>query len=136
MCRYPVNPSNSTNLWDVRCVAPRLEVPVAECRRDTMVCTEKMSESCRPGLPGDLLHRREKLISWNQGTLQKYRCKVSHTGERLYPRSAALFGASWCFFVPRLSGCRMQVKVGDAWRWGLPIVSTSIGMEEFRCQPG
>lgn len=38
------------------------------------------------------------------------------------------------FIVPLLSGGGMRVKIVDAWRWGLPVVSTSIGAEglEFR----
>ena len=30
----------------------------------------------------------------------------------------------------------MRVKIIDAWRWGLPIVSTSIGAEGIRCVRG
>jgi glycosyltransferase involved in cell wall biosynthesis len=33
------------------------------------------------------------------------------------------------FIVPLLSGGGMRVKIIDAWRWGLPIVSTTIGAE-------
>jgi glycosyltransferase involved in cell wall biosynthesis len=33
------------------------------------------------------------------------------------------------FVVPLLSGGGMRVKIVEAWRWGLPIVSTSIGAE-------
>ena len=40
------------------------------------------------------------------------------------------------FIVPLLSGGGMRVKIIDAWRWGLPIVSTSIGAEGIRCVPG
>jgi glycosyltransferase involved in cell wall biosynthesis len=29
----------------------------------------------------------------------------------------------------------MRVKIIDAWRWGLPIVSTSIGAEGIHCVP-
>lgn len=38
------------------------------------------------------------------------------------------------FIVPLFSGSGMRVKILDAWSWGLPIVSTSIGAEglEFR----
>jgi glycosyltransferase involved in cell wall biosynthesis len=40
------------------------------------------------------------------------------------------------FIVPLLSGGGMRVKIIDAWRWGLPIVSTTIGAEGISCQPG
>lgn len=33
------------------------------------------------------------------------------------------------FIIPLLAGGGMRVKIVDAWRWGLPIVSTSIGAE-------
>ena len=37
------------------------------------------------------------------------------------------------FIVPIFSGSGMRVKILDAWRWGLPVVSTSIGAEGIRC---
>ncbi len=40
------------------------------------------------------------------------------------------------FIVPLLSGGGMRVKIIDAWRWGLPVVSTSIGAEGIHCKPG
>ncbi len=40
------------------------------------------------------------------------------------------------FIVPLLSGGGMRVKIIDAWRWGLPIISTSLGAEGIRCIPG
>jgi glycosyltransferase involved in cell wall biosynthesis len=33
------------------------------------------------------------------------------------------------FIVPLLTGAGMRVKILDAWSWGLPIVSTTIGAE-------
>lgn len=33
------------------------------------------------------------------------------------------------FIVPLLAGGGMRVKILDAWRWGLPMVSTSVGAE-------
>jgi glycosyltransferase involved in cell wall biosynthesis len=36
------------------------------------------------------------------------------------------------FIVPLLSGAGMRVKILDAWCWGLPIVSTTIGAEGLR----
>ena len=33
------------------------------------------------------------------------------------------------FIVPLLSAGGMRVKIIEAWRWGLPIISTTIGAE-------
>lgn len=40
------------------------------------------------------------------------------------------------FVVPLLAGGGMRVKIVDAWLWGLPIVSTTIGAEGIQVQPG
>jgi polysaccharide biosynthesis protein PslH len=40
------------------------------------------------------------------------------------------------FIVPLLSGGGKRVKIIDAWCWGVPIVSTSIGADGIRCVPG
>jgi polysaccharide biosynthesis protein PslH len=40
------------------------------------------------------------------------------------------------FIVPLLSGSGMRVKIVDAWRWGLPVVSTTIGAEGIQCRHG
>jgi glycosyltransferase involved in cell wall biosynthesis len=40
------------------------------------------------------------------------------------------------FIVPLLAGGGMRVKILDAWSWGLPIVSTSIGAEGIRFRQG
>lgn len=40
------------------------------------------------------------------------------------------------FIVPLRSGGGMRVKIVDAWRWGLPVVSTSIGAEGIRYRDG
>ena len=40
------------------------------------------------------------------------------------------------FIVPLLSGGGMRVKIVDAWRWGLPVVSTSIGAEGIQYHDG
>jgi glycosyltransferase involved in cell wall biosynthesis len=40
------------------------------------------------------------------------------------------------FVVPLLSGSGMRVKIIDAWCWGLPIVSTSIGAEGIHHESG
>ncbi|MFC1922187.1 glycosyltransferase family 4 protein [Chloroflexota bacterium] len=40
------------------------------------------------------------------------------------------------FIVPLLSGSGMRVKILDAWRWGLPIVSTQVGAEGINYRDG
>lgn len=40
------------------------------------------------------------------------------------------------FIVPLLSGGGMRVKILDAWAWGLPVVSTTIGAEGIDVRPG
>ena len=40
------------------------------------------------------------------------------------------------FIVPLLSGGGMRVKILDAWRWGLPVVSTRIGAEGISYKDG
>jgi glycosyltransferase involved in cell wall biosynthesis len=40
------------------------------------------------------------------------------------------------FIVPLLAGGGMRVKILDAWCWGLPIVSTTIGAEGIAATPG
>jgi glycosyltransferase involved in cell wall biosynthesis len=40
------------------------------------------------------------------------------------------------FIVPLLSGGGMRVKIVDAWRWGLPIISTRIGAEGIDVREG
>jgi glycosyltransferase involved in cell wall biosynthesis len=40
------------------------------------------------------------------------------------------------FAVPLLSGGGMRVKILDAWAWGLPVVSTTIGAEGIAVRPG
>ena len=40
------------------------------------------------------------------------------------------------FIVPLLSGSGMRVKILDAWRWGIPVVSTTIGAEGISVRPG
>jgi glycosyltransferase involved in cell wall biosynthesis len=39
------------------------------------------------------------------------------------------------FVVPLLAGGGMRVKIVDAWLWGLPVVSTSIGAEGIEIRP-
>jgi glycosyltransferase involved in cell wall biosynthesis len=40
------------------------------------------------------------------------------------------------FIVPLMAGGGMRVKILDAWAWGLPVVSTSIGAEGIRYRTG
>ena len=40
------------------------------------------------------------------------------------------------FAVPLLAGGGMRVKIVDAWTWGLPVVSTSVGAEGIETRPG
>lgn len=44
--------------------------------------------------------------------------------------------AAGVFIVPVRSGGGMRVKILDAWCWGLPVVSTSIGAEGINCRDG
>lgn len=47
-----------------------------------------------------------------------------------------LLASSKVFVVPLLAGGGMRVKILDAWQWGLPIVSTSIGAEGIAMKEG
>jgi glycosyltransferase involved in cell wall biosynthesis len=40
------------------------------------------------------------------------------------------------FVVPLMAGGGMRVKIVDAWMWGLPVVSTSVGAEGIDTRPG
>lgn len=40
------------------------------------------------------------------------------------------------FLVPLLAGSGMRVKILDAWNWGLPVVSTSLGAEGLAARDG
>lgn len=40
------------------------------------------------------------------------------------------------FVVPLMTGAGMRVKILDAWCWGLPVVSTTVGAEGIRTTPG
>jgi glycosyltransferase involved in cell wall biosynthesis len=40
------------------------------------------------------------------------------------------------FIVPLLSGAGMRVKILDAWCWGLPIISTTVGAEGMHALHG
>jgi glycosyltransferase involved in cell wall biosynthesis len=47
-----------------------------------------------------------------------------------------ILAESAVFVVPLLAGGGMRVKIPDAWLWGLPIVSTTIGAEGIDTVPG
>jgi polysaccharide biosynthesis protein PslH len=47
-----------------------------------------------------------------------------------------LLSRSAVFVVPLKAGGGMRVKIVDAWQWGLPIVSTTIGAEGLEIRPG
>jgi glycosyltransferase involved in cell wall biosynthesis len=48
----------------------------------------------------------------------------------------ALLAETAVFIVPLHAGGGMRVKILDAWQWGLPIVSTTIGAEGVAVAPG
>jgi glycosyltransferase involved in cell wall biosynthesis len=47
-----------------------------------------------------------------------------------------LLERSQVFIVPVRAGGGMRVKIVDAWLWGLPVVSTTIGAEGLSVRPG
>jgi len=47
-----------------------------------------------------------------------------------------LIATSQVFVVPVQAGGGMRVKILDAWAWGIPIVSTTIGAEGIKIVPG
>ncbi|HUS94199.1 MAG TPA: glycosyltransferase family 4 protein [Patescibacteria group bacterium] len=47
-----------------------------------------------------------------------------------------LIAASQVFVVPVQAGGGMRVKILDAWSWGIPVISTTIGAEGIRIVPG
>jgi glycosyltransferase involved in cell wall biosynthesis len=47
-----------------------------------------------------------------------------------------LLRASRAMIVPLLAGGGMRVKIVDGWRWGLPIVATTVGAEGISYQDG
>jgi polysaccharide biosynthesis protein PslH len=52
------------------------------------------------------------------------------------PNVRSYLAESAAFVVPLLAGGGMRVKILDAWGWGVPIVSTTIGAEGILQQPG
>ena len=51
------------------------------------------------------------------------------------PDPTGLLASSRVFVVPLLAGGGMRVKILDAWLWGIPIVSTTIGAEGILIEP-
>lgn len=60
--------------------------------------------------------------------------QIQVTGFVAQPES--LLAQSRAFIVPVLAGSGMRVKILDAWLWGVPVISTSIGAEGLKIQPG
>jgi glycosyltransferase involved in cell wall biosynthesis len=60
--------------------------------------------------------------------------RVEVTGFVEDPR--ALLAESQIFIVPVRAGGGMRVKIVDAWLWGLPVVSTTIGAEGVQVRDG
>lgn len=52
------------------------------------------------------------------------------------PDPAPYLAETAAFIVPLHAGGGMRVKILDAWTWGLPIVSTTIGAEGIDTSPG
>jgi glycosyltransferase involved in cell wall biosynthesis len=59
---------------------------------------------------------------------------VEVTGFVADPRP--LLAESQIFIVPVRAGGGMRVKIVDAWLWGLPVVSTTIGAEGVQVRDG
>ncbi|HEX7974235.1 MAG TPA: glycosyltransferase family 4 protein [Anaerolineales bacterium] len=65
--------------------------------------------------------------------------KGSDTGVRVLgyvSDPAPVLDGAGAFIVPLLSGGGMRVKIVDAWRWGLPVISTRIGAEGIEYKEG
>ncbi len=52
------------------------------------------------------------------------------------PNPQPILEKAGVFIVPLFSGSGMRVKILDAWRWGLPVVSTRIGAEGIDYEDG
>ncbi|MBN1400690.1 MAG: glycosyltransferase, partial [Anaerolineae bacterium] len=52
------------------------------------------------------------------------------------PDPTPLLAQTAAFIVPLRSGAGMRVKILDAWRWGVPIVSTQLGAEGISARDG
>jgi glycosyltransferase involved in cell wall biosynthesis len=59
---------------------------------------------------------------------------IEVTGYVVDPKSYLAETAA--FIVPLHAGGGMRVKILDAWSWGLPIISTTIGAEGIETEPG
>lgn len=60
------------------------------------------------------------------------RCTVTGFARELTP----LLAETRVFIVPLRSGAGMRVKILDAWCWGIPVVSTSLGAEGLKLESG
>jgi glycosyltransferase involved in cell wall biosynthesis len=58
---------------------------------------------------------------------------LGYVGEE---KLAAILSETAVFAVPLLSGGGMRVKILDAWAWGVPVLSTTIGAEGIQVSPG
>jgi glycosyltransferase involved in cell wall biosynthesis len=111
-------------LWFVKEVWPRViaQIPQATC---TIVGKNP------PKVVRDLStldHRQQATIK--SGLRNPIRITGYISDLKPYLEQAAVF------IVPLLSGSGMRVKILDAWRWGLPVVSTGIGAEGLEYQDG
>jgi glycosyltransferase involved in cell wall biosynthesis len=66
--------------------------------------------------------------------LPNHLCNVDVTG--YVPDPVPYLAETAVFLVPLRAGGGMRVKILDAWCWGVPIVSTSIGAEGIEIQEG
>jgi polysaccharide biosynthesis protein PslH len=62
-----------------------------------------------------------------------YRDHIEVTG--FVPDPLPFLAQSRVFIVPLRAGGGMRVKIIDAWQWGIPIVSTTIGAEGIEVRP-
>lgn len=65
---------------------------------------------------------------------RRFSGKVEVTGYVADP--TPLLRETAVFVVPLLSGGGMRVKILDAWLWGLPVVTTTLGAEGIDVRPG
>ncbi|MCA9951884.1 MAG: glycosyltransferase [Anaerolineales bacterium] len=81
---------------------------------------------------------RFKIVGKNPPTavsdLQTFGSHVDVTG--FVADIKPLLASSRVFVVPLLAGGGMRVKILDAWQWGLPVVSTTIGAEGIQLVNG
>ncbi len=78
----------------------------------------------------------KELATISPGSLNGNRPPSSVNVTGYVPDPQPYLQAAGVFIVPLLSGGGMRVKIPDAWRWGLPIVSTRIGAEGIEYRDG